>query len=86
MSFSQNYGPLSISEAGGNFTLAIDESVKVGGGSVAGVVSASGQGSVEVEGSVLIDAGLKALASKYPSLASAVTLLQGLVDAELKNV
>lgn len=86
MSFAKNYGPLQLSEAGGNFKVAIDDSVAVGGGSVAGVIEAEGQASATVEGGVLIDAGLEAAAAKYPALAPAVLLFKGLVDAEIAKL
>ncbi len=83
MGFSKSYGPVSISESQGNFTFAIDDSVKVGGGSVEGVISVSGQGSATLEAGVLVDAGLAAAEAKYPSLAAEIAVLKDMIDSEI---
>lgn len=79
-------GQISIQEEGlkGSISLSVAESV--GGGSVAGALSV--KASVEVDATViqLVDAGLMALEAKYPSLAGAIVVLKGLIDAEASKL
>lgn len=83
---SKQYGPLTLSQDNGVATIAIDESVSVGGGSMKGVVSASGKASVEVHELVLVDAGLSILAGKFPNFAPEIALIKSAVDGELSKI
>ena len=76
-------GPLTITQADGKCTVAIDESLTAGGGSVAGVLSVEGKGSAVVDEVVLINAGLNAMVVKFPSLAAGSALLKAFLDAEI---
>jgi hypothetical protein len=86
MGYSKQIGPLSISESGGIATISVSASASVGGGSVAGVVQASVSASAQVSGVELVNAGLAIAASKFPSLASEIAALQGLIDAEIAKL
>ena len=81
-----NYGPLSISQADGKLTLAIDESIAVGGGSLKGVVSAQGSASVVIHEAMLADAGLMVLEAKFPQFAAEIALVKNALDAELAKI
>jgi hypothetical protein len=86
MGYSTSLGPVSISESAGVATVSISQSIQAGGGSVAGFVSAQLSASAQVSAIMLIDAGLKLAAAKYPSLAVEIAAIQGLVDSEIKNL
>jgi hypothetical protein len=61
-------GALVISENAGNITIALNDSVNVGGGKAAGIVSLQGQGSVVLEGKVAFDLGMAFAESHSPSI------------------
>ncbi len=91
MSFSKviplgSAGQISINEADGSGSVALSIGESLGGGSVAGVAKV--KASVEVDASLLqlVDAGLVALEAKFPSLAPAIVLLKGLIDAEAAKI
>lgn len=86
MSFSKSYGPVVIAESAGGFSVSIDDSVAAGGGSMAGVVSASGKASAEVNGALLADAGLAWLEAKFPAEAVIIAGFKSLVDAEIAKL
>ena len=80
------YGPLKISQSNGEASIEISDSVSIGGGSMAGVVSASGSASIVIKEMILIDAGLKLLAASVPSMTAAIAMIQPFVDAELAKI
>jgi len=83
MSFSKQYGPVMISENGGEFKLTVAIAQSAGGGSVAGFVKGSANIEVDLESKLLIDAGLDIVSAKFPVIAGEVAALKALVDAEI---
>jgi hypothetical protein len=79
-------GSLVIAESGGNANVTVSLNESVGGGSVSGFAKATLSAEVQVSGAELINAGLALAAAKWPTLASAVTVLQGLIDTELAKL
>lgn len=73
---------VTLTEANGVFSIAIDESLAVGGGKTAGVLKIAGKGEADLDAGMLVDVGLQAAAAKYPSLAAGILTLQALFDAE----
>lgn len=77
-------GALVITEQGGNITISISKSAQVGGGSVAGILTAEGEGSITVKGKVGFDAGMKLLEAHSPApLVAMEEAGQALADAAL---
>lgn len=79
-------GPLSITQANGQCTLAIDDSVVVGGGSAKGVVSAQGQASIVINEELLVQIGLAAVASKFPVLSPFLSGATAVVDSAIAGL
>jgi hypothetical protein len=76
-------GQVSITEQGGVATVKVELAQKVGGGSVAGVVSAKVSAELDISAIQLIDAGLALLKAKFPAAASIVDGAQAIIDAEV---
>lgn len=81
-----NAGSLTITEAGGIASVKVSVSESVGGGSVSGVAKAQLSAEVDVSAAMLIDAGLKLAAEKFPSAAIIIASVQAMVDAELAKI
>lgn len=81
MAFQKQLGPVLISEAAGVVTISLALAETVGGGSLADVAKASVSASAEISAIQLVDAGLMAAESKYPSLAIEIAALKALIDA-----
>ena len=79
-------GPLTLTQAAGAFTIAIDDSVALGGGAADGVISAQGQGAVVVKEVVIANLGLKALGSLFPALAPFLVGVQTEVDSLIAGI
>jgi hypothetical protein len=65
-------GKLVVSEEAGNFEVAINASVEVGGGDAAGVVTAEGAGKVVLHGKQAFDLGMKLLEAHSPAPIAAI--------------
>ena len=85
MSFSKVIGPLVISEDAGVAMISIKQDATVGGGTVAGFVSAGVDAHVKVDAKMLVDAGMELVASKFPMFSVEIAALQALIDAEIKK-
>ena len=83
---SNEFGSVSVSESGGVASLTANASAKLGGGEAADVVSFTTSNGIQISAKQLIDLGLELAASKYPSVAPEIALVQAGIDAELAKV
>ena len=86
MGFSKSYGPVVISEAAGNFTIAINDTISVGGGAMKGIIKATGTAQAEVSGAILAEAGLEYLKLKFPQFASEIDVVEKELAIEIAKL
>ena len=77
---------VTLTEAGGNATLAVVPNVSVGGGNVAGFVSLGGSINLNIKGSILEAALFQYLEAKYPAAAPELAGVKAIVDAAVATI
>lgn len=65
--FNIGNGAVVLSEQGGDFTLAFDKDLVVGGGLAAGIVEIEGSGKLVLKGKLAFDLGMKILEAHGPA-------------------
>lgn len=81
-----NLGPLSITQADSAFSIGIDDSVALGGGQAAGVVSAQGKGSIVINEALIIKLGIQAIAAKWPVIGPFLAGAEAEIDAVIAGL
>jgi hypothetical protein len=77
-------GVLVVTEDGGAFNVAIDDSFTVGGGVAAGVITVSGKASLSLSGKQAFDLGMALLEAHSPApIATIEKAAQGIADAAI---
>lgn len=84
--FNLGNGLLVLTEQGGIFTLTLTGKATLGGGAVAGVVSAQGAGSIVISGKQAFDLGMSILEAHSPAALVAIEQAgQAMADVAITN-
>lgn len=80
-------GAVTLVEDAGKFTLAVDESISLGGGKAAGLVKVAGQGSIVLDGATGLQLAQALLNGILPaSLQPLATVVEGIVDQAIASL
>ena len=79
-------GSLVLNEKAGALALVASAKGSFGGGSIAGAAGFALSAEFDLSAIQLADAGLVALAAKYPSLSPTIAILKAAMDAEAAKI